>query len=51
MVGQKVGDPGWGELDRGVSKLPQQLTYSSIKFAPSWIELDRGVSKLLRQLT
>lgn len=27
MVGQKVGDPGGRELDRGVSKLPQQLTY------------------------
>ena len=26
MVGQKVGDPGWGELDRGVSKLLWQLT-------------------------
>ncbi len=26
MVGQKVGDPGGRELDRGVSKLPQQLT-------------------------
>ena len=26
MVGQKVGDPGWGELDRRMSKLPQQLT-------------------------
>jgi len=27
VVGQKVGDPGGRELDRRVSKLPQQLTY------------------------
>ena len=33
MVGQKVGDPGGRELDRRVSKLPQQLTSDLHKLA------------------